>query len=62
MEHKFKLRQHVRLVRQGGGGAQRADVWEIVRLMPSDATGEPSYRILAHGVQRAAREADLQIA
>lgn len=62
MPHKFKLKQPVRMVRQGTIDARlfRGDVWEVVRLMPSDVTGEPAYRISANGVERAAREDELQ--
>jgi hypothetical protein len=64
MSHKYKLRQRVRLARIGfsdtrtGGG----DVYEVVRLMPADQTGEPAYRIKSGMVERAVRESEIALA
>jgi hypothetical protein len=61
MSHKFKLRQMVRLRRvgfsdsQSGGGS----TYEVVRLMPADEAGEPTYRIKAGQTERAVREGEI---
>ena len=62
MSHKFKVGQRVRRVRasfaddkSGSGG----DVSEVVRLMPADQTGEPSYRIRSGFAERAVREDEI---
>ena len=59
--HKFKLGQRVRRAQSSalderlGFGA----VSEIVRLMPDDPTGEPSYRIRSGSAERAVRESEI---
>lgn len=62
MSHKFKIRQMVRLKQPGfsDSRASSASVYEIVRLMPADQTGELSYRIKSGGVERAVREGEIQ--
>ncbi|MGU3664623.1 hypothetical protein ACLBX9_10605 [Methylobacterium sp. A49B] len=60
MSHKFKVGQRVCRPRTGlpedkGAG----EVFEVLRLMPEDQTGEPSYRIRTQGGERAIREGDL---
>jgi hypothetical protein len=62
MSHKFKIRQNVRLKQPGYAEARTspASVYEIVRLMPADETGEPSYRIKAGAVERAVRESEIR--
>lgn len=63
MSHKFKLRQPVRLTRPGfaDGKASAGGVYEVVRLMPADQTGEVSYRIreAGGGGERAVRESEI---
>ena len=62
MSHKFQVRQLVRLVRPGfsDSRASSSDVYEIVRLMPADQTGEVSYRIKSSGAgERAVRESEI---
>ena len=61
MSHKFKVHQRVRLSRTGfsDGRAGAADVYEIVRLMPADQTGEPAYRIRSPMGERAVREGEI---
>jgi hypothetical protein len=61
MSHKFKVRQLVRLKRPGFSDAQTgsASVYEVVRLMPADQTGEVSYRIKSGAVERAVRESEI---
>jgi hypothetical protein len=63
MSHKFKLGQIVKL--QAAFAASRggsADIYEVIRLMPADQTGEYSYRIKAGAAERAARESELRLA
>ncbi|HZH51461.1 MAG TPA: hypothetical protein VEZ16_06210 [Microvirga sp.] len=62
MSHKFKIRQTVRLKQPGFSDARAnsASVYEVVRLMPADETGEPSYRIKAGTVERAVRESEIR--
>ena len=58
MAHKYKLQQQVRLStppRQGGG----SDIYEVVRLIPADQTGEVSYRIKGSTAERAVRESEI---
>ncbi len=63
MMHKFKLGQRVRRTQSSatderlGFGA----VSEIVRLMPDDPTGEPSYRIRSGSAERAVRESEITL-
>jgi hypothetical protein len=62
MSHKFKVRQLVRLKQSGFSDARTssASVYEIVRLMPADQTGEVSYRIKSSGFgERAVRESEI---
>lgn len=62
MSHKFKIRQLVRLKQPGFSDAQTATagVYEVVRLMPADQTGEVSYRIRAGSIERAVREGEIR--
>lgn len=62
MVHKFKVRQLVRLKQPGFSDAQTnsAGVYEVVRLMPADQTGELSYRIKAGSIERAVRESEIR--
>jgi hypothetical protein len=64
LSHKFKVGQHVR---QSNGGYVYAksvdgDLFEIVRLLPEDRTGEPSYRVKSAAGERAMQEGDLTLA
>lgn len=62
MSHRFKLNQHVRMTLLAARDAHlfKGDLWEVVRLMPADQTGEPFYRVRCNGVERAAGEHSLQ--
>jgi len=62
MSHKFKVRQLVRLNQPGFSDARTgaAAIYEVVRLMPPDQTGEPSYRIKSGSVERAVRESEIR--
>jgi len=64
MSHKFKLGQRVRRARIGYADDKAAsgDLSEIVRLMPEDQTGEPSYRIRSGVIERAVREGEITLA
>jgi hypothetical protein len=62
MSHKYKIRQMVRLVRApmldsraSGGG-----MYEVMRLMPADETGEVSYRVRLLTTERAVRESEIR--
>lgn len=61
MSHKFKVGQRVRRSRIGYASdrAEFGDVFEIVRLVPEDQTGEPSYRIKSRAGERAVREGEI---
>ncbi|HEU6442561.1 MAG TPA: hypothetical protein VFF38_09390 [Microvirga sp.] len=62
MSHKFKIKQMVRLKQPGLADARMgsAGVYEIIRLMPADQTGELSYRIRSGSVERAVRESEIR--
>jgi hypothetical protein len=62
MSHKFKVRQMVRLKQPSISDARisSASIYEVVRLMPEDQTGEPAYRIRAGTVERAVRESEIR--
>ena len=61
MSHKFKLGQRVRRSRIGYADAKTdtGDVFEIIRLVPADQTGEPFYRIKSGTGERAVREGEI---
>ncbi|HEU4518230.1 MAG TPA: hypothetical protein VFS03_01855 [Microvirga sp.] len=62
MPHKFKVRQMVRLTetRYSDARTSAAGVYEVVRLMPADQTGEVSYRIRSGTTERAVRESEIR--
>lgn len=62
MSHKFKVKQMVRLKQPGisDNWINSASVYEIVRLMPADQTGELSYRIKSGMIERAVRESEIR--
>lgn len=64
MFHKFKISQIVKLRRMGFSDARTdsGSTYEVVRLMPSDETGEPTYWIKSGVVQRAVREGEITLA
>ncbi|GJD36280.1 hypothetical protein [Methylobacterium aerolatum] len=61
MSHKFKIGQHVRQagISYFGNKSVTDGLFEIVRLMPDDRSGEPTYRIKSAGGERAVRESEL---
>ena len=63
MSHKYHVRQMVRLRRPGfsDGRIGSASSYEVTRLMPSDETGEPAYRIKSGAIERAVREGDIAL-
>lgn len=62
MAHKFKVKQMVRLKQPGFADARisSASIYEVVRQMPADQTGELSYRIKSGTVERAVRESEIR--
>jgi hypothetical protein len=62
MSHRFKVRQMVRLNSPGSSDARAgaASIYEVVRLMPADQTGEVSYRIKSGSTERAVRESEIR--
>jgi hypothetical protein len=60
MSHKFKVHQRVRLSRTGFPDRRSTDgAYEVVRLLPADQTGEPSYRIKSGATERAVKESEI---
>ena len=64
MTHKFKVRQMVRLTQPGFSDTRSnaGNVYEVVRLMPADQTGEVSYRIKSGMTEKAVREGEIRSA
>ena len=64
MSHKFKIGQRVRRTRPSlvDDKSSFGEVSEVVRLMPADQTGEPSYRIRSGFAERAVREDEISAA
>ncbi len=62
MSHKYQIRQMVRLVRASlsDSRASGTGVYEVVRLMPADETGEVSYRVRSATTERAVRESEIR--
>ena len=62
MSYKYKIRQMVRLVRAppSDSRASGTGVYEVVRLMPADETGEVSYRVRSATTERAVRESEIR--
>jgi hypothetical protein len=62
MVHKFKVRQMVQLKQPGFSDTRTnsSNVYEVVRLMPADQTGEFSYRIKSGAIERAVREGEIR--
>jgi len=64
MSHKFKVGQQVRQSRIGYSDSKGAvgGLFEVVRLLPEDRSGEPSYRIKSSAGERAVREGEIILA
>jgi hypothetical protein len=62
MSYKYKIRQMVRLVRApiSDSRASGTGIYEVVRPMPTDETGEVSYRIKSGMTERAVRESEIR--
>ena len=62
MPHKFKCQQTVLLNQLGFADSRQitTTIYEVVRLMPADHTGELSYRIKAGTIERAVRESEIR--
>jgi hypothetical protein len=62
MSYKYKIRQMVHLVRAltSDSRASGSGVYEVIRLMPADETGEVSYRIRSGATERAVREYEIR--
>lgn len=62
MSHKFKLKQMVRLKQPGISDkwVNSTSIYEVVRLMPADQTGELSYRVKSGVIERAVRESEIR--
>jgi hypothetical protein len=62
MSHKYQVRQMVRLVRapMSDSRASGSGVYEVVRLMPADETGEIAYRVRSATTERAVRESEIR--
>jgi hypothetical protein len=62
MAHKYRLNQMVRLVKAprwdfiSNGG----DLYEVIRLLPADASGEVSYRVRVGNTERAVRDSEIK--
>jgi hypothetical protein len=60
MPHKFRLRELVRFAHFSRiDNRSSGEVYEIIRLMPEDQTGEPTYRIKSAASERAVRESEI---
>ena len=64
MSHKFKVKQRVRMTRNGFSDARSTGggIYEVVRLLPADETGVPAYRIKSATGERAVLESDIAAA
>jgi hypothetical protein len=62
MFHKYKIRQMVHLVRApiADSRTSGSGIYEVIRLMPADETGEVSYRIKSGVTERAVREYEIR--
>ncbi|MBX9758780.1 MAG: hypothetical protein K2Y29_08375 [Beijerinckiaceae bacterium] len=61
MEHRYKMHDKVELNRIAS--SERAggfNVYEIIRLMPADVSGEYSYRVKAGSTERAVKESEIR--
>ncbi|WP_132250943.1 hypothetical protein [Methylobacterium segetis] len=64
MSHKFKIGQQVRQAQRHGSadrGSAVSSIYEIVRLMPEERSGEPAYRVRSALGERAVLEGELTL-
>jgi hypothetical protein len=61
MSHKFKLNQQVKMHKVGFSDrlVSSAEIFEVVRLIPEDRSGEVSYRIRSRAGERAVTESEI---
>jgi len=61
MSHKYQLQQLIRLTHAvPDSRVTSTSIYEVMRLMPADETGEPSYRVKSSGFgERAVREFEI---
>lgn len=60
MSHKYRLLDRVRFTSASRLEARSSgDIYEVVRLLPDDASGEPTYRIKSSMTERAVRESEI---
>jgi hypothetical protein len=62
MTHKYRLNQLVRIVTRPRPDRfmNSGEIYEVVRLLPADASGEVSYRVRAGNTERAVRESEIR--
>lgn len=61
MEHRYKMHDKVELNRIAASERLTGfNVYEIVRLMPADVSGEYSYRVKAGSTERAVKESEIR--
>lgn len=60
MTHRYRLRELVRFASVSRFVASdHREVFEVVRLLPEDGNGEPTYRIKSSSSERAVRESEI---
>lgn len=61
MKHRYKIHDKVELNKMAFSVRTTGpEIYEVIRLMPPDVSGEFSYRIKAGSVERAVRESDIR--
>ena len=61
MEHRYRIHDKVELNRMAFSvRPSGAEVYEIIRLMPADVSGEYSYRVKAGAIERAVKESEIR--
>ena len=61
MERRYKVHDKVELQRLASSPrAGRREIYEVIRLMPADSSGEFSYRIRSGFAERAVRESEIR--
>ncbi|MER2264106.1 hypothetical protein [Methylobacterium oxalidis] len=64
MSRKFKIGQRVQQAQRPGSadrGSAVGSIYEIVRLMPEERSGEPAYRVKSALGERAVLEGELTL-
>lgn len=61
MVHRYKIHDKVELNKLAvSARSSGTEIYEIIRLMPADVSGEFSYRIKAGSIERAVRESEIR--